>query len=106
MLITSFQGFQTKPVTAQALFQCTHDHEEYLQAYVRRFLRLRAQVPTVLNEIVIEAMIKGLRLGPIAQYFARKPPQTLENCFRRWLNISEQIMTFGKGGRKLTGSLK
>jgi hypothetical protein len=29
MLITSFQGFQTKSVTAQALFQCTQDHEEY-----------------------------------------------------------------------------
>jgi hypothetical protein len=78
MLITSFQGFQTKPVTAQALFQCTQDHEEYLQAYVRRFLRLRAQAPTVPNEIVIEAMIKGLWPGPSAQYFARKPPQTLE----------------------------
>jgi hypothetical protein len=74
MLITSFQGFQTKPVTAQAWFQCTQDHEEYLQAYVQRFLRLRAQAPTVPNEIVIEAMIKGLRPGPIAQYFARKPP--------------------------------
>jgi hypothetical protein len=34
MLVTSFQGFQTKPVTTQALFQCTQDHEEYLQAYV------------------------------------------------------------------------
>jgi hypothetical protein len=34
MLVTSFQGFQTKPVIAQALFQCTQDHEEYLQAYV------------------------------------------------------------------------
>jgi hypothetical protein len=34
MLLTSFQGFQMKPVTAQALFQCTQDHEEYLQAYV------------------------------------------------------------------------
>jgi hypothetical protein len=34
MLVTSFQGFQTKPVTAQALFQSTQDHEEYLQAYV------------------------------------------------------------------------
>jgi hypothetical protein len=34
MLITSFQGFQTKPVTAQALFQCTQDQDEYLQAYV------------------------------------------------------------------------
>jgi hypothetical protein len=74
MLVTSFQGFQTKPVTAQALFQCTQDHEEYHQAYVRRFLRLRAQAPTMPNEIVIEAMIKGLRLGPTTQYFARKPP--------------------------------
>jgi hypothetical protein len=83
MLITSFQGFQTKPFTAQALFQCTQDHEEYLQAYVRRFLRLRAQAPTVPNEIVIEAMIKGLRPGPSAQYFARKPPQTLEKLLQK-----------------------
>jgi hypothetical protein len=83
MLITSFQGFQTKPVTAQALFQCTQDHEEYLQAYVRRFLRLRAQAPTVPNEIIIEAMIKGLRPGPSAQYFTRKPPQTLEKLLQK-----------------------
>jgi hypothetical protein len=83
MLITSFQGFQTKPVTTQALFQCTQDHEEYLQAYVRRFLRLRAQAPTVPNEIVIEAMMKGLRPGPTTQYFARKPPQTLEKLLQK-----------------------
>jgi hypothetical protein len=66
MLVTSFHGFQTKPVTAQALFQCTQDHEEYLQAYVRRFLRIRAQVPIVPIEIIIEAMIKGLRPRPAA----------------------------------------
>jgi hypothetical protein len=83
MLVTSFQGFQTKPVTTQALFQCMQDHEEYLQAYVRRFLWLRAHAPTVPNEIVIEAMIKGLRPGPTAQYFARKPPQTLEKLLQK-----------------------
>jgi hypothetical protein len=83
MLVISFQGFQTKPVIAQALFQCTQDHEEYLQAYVRRFLRLRAQAPTVPNEIVIEAMIKGLQPGPTAQYFTRKPPQTLEKLLQK-----------------------
>jgi hypothetical protein len=83
MQVTSFQGFQTKPVTAQALFQCMQDHEEYLQACVRRFLRLRAQAPTVPNEIVIEAMIKGLRPGSTAQYFARKPPQTLEKMLQK-----------------------
>jgi hypothetical protein len=80
MLVTSFQGFQTKSVTAQALFQYTQDHEEYLQAYVRRFLYLRATVP---NEIVIEAMIKGLRPGTTAHYFARKPPQTLEKLLQK-----------------------
>jgi hypothetical protein len=44
---------------------------------------LRAQAPTVPNEIVIEAMIKGLRPGPSAQYFARKPPQTLEKLLQK-----------------------
>jgi hypothetical protein len=83
MLVTSFQGFQTKPVTAQALFQCTQDHEEYLQAYVRRFLRLRAQAPTVPNEIVIESIFKGLCPRPTTQYFTRKPPQTLEKLLQK-----------------------
>jgi hypothetical protein len=35
------------------------------------------------NEIVIEAMIKGLRPEPMAQYFARKPPQTLEKLLQK-----------------------
>jgi hypothetical protein len=106
MLITSFQGFQTKPVIAQALFQCMQDHDEYLQAYVRRFLRLRAQAPTMPNEIVIEAMIKGLRPGPTAQYFARKPPRPWRSCFRRWMSTSEPIMIFAREGKKLIGFLR
>jgi hypothetical protein len=83
MLITSFQGFETMPVTAQALFQCTQEHDEYLQAYVRRFLRLRAQAPTVPNETVIEAMIKGLRPRPTAQYFATKPLRLWRSCTKQ-----------------------
>jgi hypothetical protein len=106
MLVTSFQGFQTKPVTAQALFQCTQDHEEYLQAYVRKFLRLRAQAPMVPNEIVIEAMIKGLRPGPTAQYFARKPPRLWRSCFRKWMSTFGLTMTSAKEGRKLIDFLR
>jgi hypothetical protein len=63
-----------KPIIAQALFQCTQDHDKYLQAYVRRFPQLWVQAPTISNEIVTEAMIKGLRPGPTTQYFVRKPP--------------------------------
>jgi hypothetical protein len=106
MLVTSFQGFQTKPVTAQVLFQCTQDHEEYLQAYVRRFLRLRAQAPTMPNEIVIEAMIKGLRPGPMAQYFARKPPHTLEKLLQKMDEYIRADNDFRNEGRKLLGFLR
>jgi hypothetical protein len=35
------------------------------------------------NKIVIEAMIKELRPGHTAQYFARKPPQTLEKLLQK-----------------------
>jgi hypothetical protein len=35
------------------------------------------------NEIIIETMIKGLRTGPTAQYFATKPPQTLEKLLQK-----------------------
>jgi hypothetical protein len=35
------------------------------------------------NEIVIEVMIKGLRPGPTTQYFARKPPHTLEKLLQK-----------------------
>jgi hypothetical protein len=35
------------------------------------------------NEIVIEVMIMGLRPGPTTQYFARKPPQTLEKLLQK-----------------------
>jgi hypothetical protein len=66
------------------------------------------------NEIVIKAMIKGLRPGPIAQYFARKPPQTLEKLLEKmdeyiradndfWQRREEAYryseMTRGFGGR-------
>jgi hypothetical protein len=42
------------------------------------------------NEILIEAMIKGLRPGPTAQYFAKKPPQTLEKLLQK---MDEYIRT-------------
>jgi hypothetical protein len=106
MLITSFQGFQMKPDTAQALFQCTQDHEEYLQAYVRRFLRLRAQAPTVPNEIVIEAMIKGFVQDLQLSILPGNLHKPWRSFFRRWMNTSGLIMIFAREGRKPTGFLR
>lgn len=83
LLLTSFQGFQTKHVTAQALFKYAQDLNEYLQAYVRRFLCLCARVTSVPDDIVVESMVKGLRPGPETQYFAWKPPNSLEKLLQK-----------------------
>jgi hypothetical protein len=73
-----------------------------LQAYVRRFLRLKAQAPTMPNEIFIEAMIKGLRPGPTTQYFARKPPHTLEKLLQK----TDEYIRVDKEERRLTDTLR
>lgn len=65
------------------MFQCAQEQDEYLQAHVQRFLRLRAHAPSVQDDIVTEAMIKGLRLGPATQYFARKLPHSLEKLLQK-----------------------
>jgi hypothetical protein len=73
------------------------------------------------NEIVIEAMIKGLWPRATTQYFARKPPQTLEKllqkmdeyiranndfCQRREETYRFSEMTRGFGGRCNTLNLR
>jgi hypothetical protein len=58
------------------------------------------------NEIFIEAMIKGLRSGPTTQYFARKPPETLEKLLQKMDEYIWLTMTSAKEGRKLTDFLR
>jgi hypothetical protein len=50
---------------------------------MRKSTRIRAQTQAVQDDIVIEAMVKGLRPGPIAQYFAREPPHSLEKLLQK-----------------------
>jgi hypothetical protein len=58
------------------------------------------------NEIVIEAMVKGLCLGPMAQNFARKPPKPWRTFSRRWMSTLELTMISEKEGRKLTDIIR
>jgi hypothetical protein len=71
-----------------------------------KFLATESTSAHSATEIVIEAMIKGLRPGPTAQYFARKPPRLWRSCFRKWMSTSELIMTSDKEGRKLIDFLR
>ena len=52
-----------------------------MQMYLRRFVECKAQAPNVSDEVVIEAAIKGLRIGPYAQRLARKTLKTVAELY-------------------------
>lgn len=56
------------------------------------FVHVKAQAPRVSGEIVIEALIKGLRIDTCSEYFAKKPPTILENDILKdgWIHPSKQ----------------
>jgi hypothetical protein len=53
----------------------------------------------VQDDIVTEAMIKGLRPSLAAQYFTRKRP-FLREAVTKWMSTSGWTMIFAKEGRK------
>jgi hypothetical protein len=55
---------------------------------------------------VAQTWYSSLRLGPTAQYFARKPPRLWRSCFRKWMSTSGLTMISAKEGRKLIGFLR
>jgi hypothetical protein len=77
-LYANFQGFHMQPVTSQALFAYKQEPGESLQSYVRRFLNMKAQIAGISDEVVIDAAIKGLRIGTCANKFARKRLKTVQ----------------------------
>ena len=42
---------------------------------------MKAKAPNVLEDVAIEAAIKGLRIGPFTTHIAREKPQTIEDLY-------------------------
>jgi hypothetical protein len=66
-------------------------------------LQLQAQAQSVPNDIIIEEMIKGLRPGPVAQIFARKPLHSLEKLLHKMNEYIGWTTIFVKEGKNDRG---
>jgi hypothetical protein len=66
----------------------------------------RAQAPTVPNEIVIEAMINGLRPGPTEHILPGSPHKPERSFYRRWMSTTKPTMISDKARKKLTYNLR
>jgi len=52
------------------LFQCKQNQEEALRDYFQRFVQLKVKAPNVPEDVTIEAVVKGLRIGAFAAHLA------------------------------------
>jgi hypothetical protein len=66
----NFKGFFSESLTSTDLLQCKQCQGEALRDYFKRFVQVKAKVADVLEEVAIEAAIKGLRIGPFAAHLA------------------------------------
>ena len=45
---------------------------------------MKANTPNVPEDVVVDAAIKGLRLGPFAAHVAREKPRTIEDLYNEF----------------------
>jgi hypothetical protein len=80
-ILENFKGFSSESLTSTDLFQCKQSQGEPLKYYFQRYVQLKAQAPNVLDDVVIEAAIKGLCIRPFAAHLAREKPATMQQLY-------------------------
>ena len=66
------------------LFQCKQNQGEALKDYFQKFMQIKAKAPNVLEDVAIEAAVKGHRIGPFVAHLAREKPRTIEDLYNEF----------------------
>jgi hypothetical protein len=80
-IIANFKGFTIESLTSMDLFQCRQNQGEALRDYFQRFVQLKVKAPNVLEDVAIEAAIKGLRIGAFVAHLAWEKPSTIQELY-------------------------
>jgi hypothetical protein len=75
--LVDFQGFQPIGLTDMDLFNCKQQPNEPLSQYYKRLIQIKSQITNIPDEVVIIAVIKGLRAGQCATHLTREKPTSL-----------------------------
>ena len=80
-ILANFKGFTSESLTSMDLFQYKQNQGEALKDYFQKFVQMKAKAPNVPEDVVIEAAIKDLRIGPFVAHLAREKPKTIEDLY-------------------------
>jgi len=86
-IMANFKGFSSESLTSSDFFQCRQQQGETLRENYHKFVQLKARTPNVLEDVAIEAAIKGLRIGAFAGHLAREKPPTIEQLYNEFKKI-------------------
>ena len=67
-----------------------------MRDYFQRFVQTRAKAPSVLEEVAIEATIKGLRIRPFAAHLAREKPTSMHELYHEFEKYCKSDNDFHK----------
>jgi hypothetical protein len=79
--IHAFQVFHETSAKPSDLFSCKQRDREPLRSFIRGFMQQKSQILGTDDKTTIQALIKGLTLGPTASHLTRKEPQSIEEHF-------------------------
>lgn len=80
-ILSNFHGFKSESLTTSNLFHWKQSQAEQLKDIFPRFIHLKSRGPNVPEEVVIEATIKVLKLGPFAAHLAKEKSTSLEQLY-------------------------
>ena len=80
-ILANFKGFTSESLTSMDLFQYKQNQGEALKDYFQKFMQMKAKAPNVLEDVAIEAAIKGLRIGPFTAHLAREKPRSIKDLY-------------------------
>jgi hypothetical protein len=69
-IIANFKGSTSESLTSMDLLQCRQNQGEALKVYFQKFVQLKTKAPNVLEDVAVEAAIKGLRIGAFVAHLA------------------------------------
>ena len=67
-----------------------------LQEYLECIMKLRARVPDVADQSIIDAVIHGINLGPCGEYLSQCKPKIVSKLFE----IMQEYCIFDRGKRQ------
>jgi hypothetical protein len=80
--LLNFQGYRPDTDALAELSLCRQLEKETLWEYYRKFLTLKSQLPSVVDQIAIHYAISGLRAGVLYSHCIRDPPKNLQELYQ------------------------